>query len=291
VGSFFTLAKQNFQEHQIMSITLRNIRYKFTRLYGKLELGLGLFDDVPELSNAEWQQIIDAALKHDLRWLSFGDNKITAIPELIGALTNLKHLSIRYNPITVIPESIAALTNLERLDLYDSEITAIPKSITILANLTVLSFNRNEIAVIPDSIAALTNLRTLLLGENKIRVIPESIAALTNLKWLSLDRNEISNDPDVIAELINLDLLWLDDNPFINSLPNISKERSVAFYIEYFKQRRVPRMATVALVWKLLPMPIAEEIELHVTHIVSSDEKKYNTDARVENPKRRRINE
>jgi hypothetical protein len=50
-------------------------------------------------------------------------------------------------------------------------------------------------------------------------------------------------------------------------------------------------MATVALVWELLPMPIAEEIELHVTRIVPSDEKKRNTDACVENPKRRRINE
>jgi hypothetical protein len=49
------------------------------------------------------------------------------------------------------------------------------------------------------------------------------------------------------------------------------------------------RMAIVALIWELLPMPIAEEIELHVTEINASNEKKRSVDT-VSLAKRRRIN-
>jgi hypothetical protein len=59
--------------------------------------------------------------------------------------------------------------------------------------------------------------------------------------------------------------------------------------VEYFKQLRVARMA-IAVIWSILPMPIAEEIEPHVMCVIVANEKQHGSDT-VVNPKRRRINE
>jgi hypothetical protein len=47
--------------------------------------------------------------------------------------------------------------------------------------------------------------------------------------------------------------------------------------------------AAIAVVWELLPMPIAEEIESHVTDIATPNEKKRDSDTVVD-PKKRRAN-
>jgi hypothetical protein len=56
-------------------------------------------------------------------------------------------------------------------------------------------------------------------------------------------------------------------------------------FIDYCRECRIPKKAVIAALWELLPMPIAEEIELHVTEIGSLNENKRNGDA-----KKRRIN-
>jgi hypothetical protein len=219
---------------------------------------LNLEYKVPELSDAEWQKIIDFASKYNIRWLLLSCNRIRAIPETISTLTNLQQLDLEDNKIRAIPETISTLTNLQQLDL----------------------------------------------GRNKIRMIPESIAALVNLRSLSLKRNKIDDVPDVLAKMRKLKSLRINKNPFIEKIPfsfrrgerftdwcaNYVNEVMCAMpIITYFKQHRVTRMAAIALVWKFLPMPIAEEIEPHVTEIDLSNEKKRNAVAEV-NPKRRRIN-
>jgi internalin A len=52
-------------------------------------------------------------------------NLLTAIPQEIFQLTNLKELHISHNPITTIPEAIANLANLTTLSLSSNQITAI----------------------------------------------------------------------------------------------------------------------------------------------------------------------
>jgi hypothetical protein len=215
-------------------IALRGQTFSYRLEFGAL--GFDLRYKVPELSDAEWQKIIDSASKYDTEGL---------------------WLSLSYNRIRAIPETISTLTNLQKLDL----------------------------------------------SCNKIRLIPESITALVNLRSLSLKRNKIDDVPDVLAEMSKLKALRINKNPFIKKIPSSFQlgERFIDWWnirckkgmrtmpiIIYFKQHRVTRMA-IALVWNILPMPIAEEIEPHVTEIDSPNEKKRNAVAEV-NPKRRRIN-
>jgi internalin A len=139
-------------------------------------------------------------------------NRLTAIPQEIFQLNNLKELHIPFNHIVEIPDAIANLANLTQLALDSNQITAIPDLIANLANLTSLSLSDNQITVIPDAIANLSNLTSLNLRFNQITVIPDAIANLVNLIELDLFYNQITAIPDAIANLFNLKELILSYN-------------------------------------------------------------------------------
>ncbi|PZV15467.1 MAG: GTP-binding protein [Pseudanabaena sp.] len=150
-------------------------------------------------------------------------NRLTAIPQEIFQLTNLKELHIEYNQITAIPEAIAQLANLTELDLNGNQIMAILEAIANLANLTSLNLDSNQITAIPDAIANLANLTKLDLCDNKIKAIPDAIANLANLTSLNLSGNKITVIPDAIANLANLTTLDLRDNQ-IRVIPDVIKK-------------------------------------------------------------------
>ncbi|HRF99369.1 MAG TPA: leucine-rich repeat domain-containing protein, partial [Aggregatilineales bacterium] len=72
-----------------------------------------------------------------LRVLSVGDNQITDISPKIGMLKALTHLFIDTNPLTTIPEAIGDLIHLHTLDIAHCAFTDLPAS---LQNLTQLVF-------------------------------------------------------------------------------------------------------------------------------------------------------
>jgi internalin A len=146
-------------------------------------------------------------------------NRLTAIPQEIFQLTNLKELSIAYNQITAIPDVIAKLSNLTTLNLSRNQITAIPDTISQLSNLTTLNLSRNQITAIPDTISQLSNLASLNLSGNQITAIPDTISQLSNLITLALYSNQITSIPDAIAKLSNLTSLFLFENQ-ITSIPD-----------------------------------------------------------------------
>ena len=72
-----------------------------------------------------------------LRELNLRDNKLTALPESIGALVGLKVLYLYGNQLTALPESIGALTALTFLDLSYNPLTK-PQSPAVEAWLAAL---------------------------------------------------------------------------------------------------------------------------------------------------------
>ncbi|MFZ4729681.1 MAG: leucine-rich repeat domain-containing protein, partial [Pseudanabaena sp.] len=149
----------------------------------------------------------------------FKGNRLTAIPQEIFQLTNLKELLVAYNQITAIPDEIANLANLTTLDINRNQITVIPDEIAQLSNLNWLSLSNNQITAIPDAISNLANLTTLDLSNNQITVIPDAISNLANLNWLSLSNNQITVIPDAIGKLVNLTTLYLWKNQ-ITTIPD-----------------------------------------------------------------------
>ena len=126
-------------------------------------------------------------------------NRLTAIPQEIFQLTNLKELYIAYNQITAIPDAIGQLSNLTSLSLDSNQITAIPDAIGQLSNLTSLSLDSNQITAIPDAIAKLVNLTSLSLHSNQITQIPDVLENLPKLIQLDLRRNPLPISPEILG--------------------------------------------------------------------------------------------
>jgi Leucine-rich repeat (LRR) protein len=95
------------------------------------------------------------------------NNQLTALPESIGKLVNLKRLYCENNQLTALPESIGKLVNLEWLYCENNQLTALPESIGKLVNLEWLYCGNNKLTALPESIGKLVNLEVLGVGLQK----------------------------------------------------------------------------------------------------------------------------
>ncbi len=56
-------------------------------------------------------------------------NKLTALPESLGQLTQLQELGLTNNKLKALPESLGQLTQLLRLNLTDNRLMTLPESL------------------------------------------------------------------------------------------------------------------------------------------------------------------
>ena len=72
-------------------------------------------------------------------------NGLTALPDNIGELVNLKELYLQYNALSTLPDSIGNLVNLKILDLLFIQFDSLPDSICNLKELDrfIISDNKN----------------------------------------------------------------------------------------------------------------------------------------------------
>ena len=84
--------------------------------------------------------------------LLLGGNQLTAVPEALGKLTNLKELYLSSNQLTALPDAIGKLTHLQRLDLRDNQLTALPDALGKLTQLKELFLHDNPGLRIPPEI-------------------------------------------------------------------------------------------------------------------------------------------
>lgn len=80
-----------------------------------------------------------------LTHLSVGDNEsLSALPDRIGDLINLRELSIHDTSVSVLPDSVGQLVNLKALDIANTPIASLPESIYAL-QLTSLDMSGTSI--------------------------------------------------------------------------------------------------------------------------------------------------
>ncbi|MEG4075037.1 leucine-rich repeat domain-containing protein [Microcoleus sp. Pol14D4] len=156
-------------------------------------------------------------------------NQLSALPEEVRYLGNLRSLDLSGNPFGTIPELLLEMKQLKSLNLTSIGLTELPEAIGQLSNLTQLDLSGNQIIQIPDAISKLSNLTWLILIGNQITSIPEAIGQLSNLTQLDLSFNQITSIPDVIGQLSNLTQLDLSFNQItsipdaIGQLPNLTQ--------------------------------------------------------------------
>jgi len=187
--------------------------------------GLDLEELPPEIGKCT--QLETLVLGEANRWSGFDGkwtpqpitNQLSALPEEVRSLGNLRSIDLSGNPFGTIPELLLEMKQLESLNLTSIGLTEIPEAICQLSNLTQLNLSHNPLAQIPEAIAQLSNLTELVLWDNQITQIPDALAKLcealaqqSNLTQLDLSRNQITQIPEAISQLSNLRDLDLSSN-------------------------------------------------------------------------------
>ena len=165
----------------------------------------------------------------ELETLLIADNRLTALPDCLSRLTNLRTLDAGHNQIADVPPlppitdflylhdnrirtmSFRKLERLRYLNIGDNPLDALPGEIAILESLEELRVENNALAALPDAIGRLENLAELALRNNRLTTLPDSMRNLGRLTHLDLRGNALATLPEVIAalpRLLKLDLRW-----------------------------------------------------------------------------------
>ncbi len=165
-----------------------------------------------------------------------GEDAITAIPETIINLKNLKYLEIEsaYDPIT-LSEHIGKISTLKELHLYSlQKLNKIPQSIGKLISLEVLDIRHckggyleKKGLIIPESLGQLVHLKKLEISNCNLKEVAAYIGNLTSLEALDLSNNQLKDLPESIGDLQKLTQLEIDYNHFESIPEGVCKLRNL----------------------------------------------------------------
>ncbi|MEO8971805.1 MAG: hypothetical protein ABI406_09430, partial [Ktedonobacteraceae bacterium] len=88
-------------------------------------------------------------------------------------------LSVRYCALTALPDSLGQLTNLRQLDVTGNQLTSFPESLGNLIQLKKLYVDENQLTALPESLENLVHLEEMHVDENRLVSLPENIGQLT----------------------------------------------------------------------------------------------------------------
>ena len=133
--------------------------------------GLGLEELPPEIGKCTQLETLLLGKVEKWEWVDgkvipkLITNQLSALPEELRSLGNLRSINLSGNPFGTIPELLLEMKQLDSLNLTSIGLTEIPEAIAQLSNLTQLYLDHNQITKIPEAIAQLSNL-TLLYQDN-----------------------------------------------------------------------------------------------------------------------------
>lgn len=118
--------------------------------------------------------------------------KVSVVPDGIGALKTLTHLDIRGKRLKELPADLDALTSLEVLLIVSCPITTLPERLGELP-LTRLRLSwTKKIKSLPESIGASTTLRCLETVQAPLKALPSLVYTSETLEELSIEDAKLS---------------------------------------------------------------------------------------------------
>ncbi|XP_052004711.1 leucine-rich repeat and calponin homology domain-containing protein 1-like isoform X2 [Xyrauchen texanus] len=132
-----------------------------------------------------------------LTCLNISRNQLSVLPACVCGLP-LRVLIASNNKLNALPESIGLLTNLMELDVSCNEITALPRHIGRLKALREVDVHRNLLCVLPDDLADLPLVK-FDFSCNKVSTIPVCYRKMTHLQSLQLENNPLQSPPAQIC--------------------------------------------------------------------------------------------
>lgn len=137
---------------------------------------------------------------------------LSAIPEEISYLKNIKALDASENALVNIPIALCDCYQLRYLILSDNLIESLPSAIGRLLNLKQIDVSRNHLRYLPSSIGFLPNLTRLDLSSNKLTNLPSTFTASRSLTSCDLSLNYLRSLPSDLHNLVSLSALDVKGN-------------------------------------------------------------------------------
>ncbi len=226
---------------------LRRLEYLTVLNLSNNKLGNEVLDIISQITSLRELKLANNALVDEapgsllqlsnLEVLDLHQNKLSALPQGVSALTRLKSLNISQNSLTNLPiESLRNLPLIElfaasnklsgtlieasnirfealrTLDLSGNSLQLVSEGSVILPNLQLLNVSANRLKALP-GVETWESIMTLSAADNSIAEFPRGFAELPVLKLADFGGNDIRMIPDQIAIMASLETLVVSGNP------------------------------------------------------------------------------
>jgi Leucine-rich repeat (LRR) protein len=163
--------------------------------------------------------VLNPAAEDDIA-LDLSEFDLKSIPDIfyLPCFQSIVFLDLSENKLTIVPQSIGALHSLKKLYLVDNQLTSLPNSIQNCINLTTLCLSDNPFTSLPEPLKYCTRLIHLEADNNLLETLPEWITSFSSLQYLDLIDNSLTGLPDAIGKLPALRHLDVSDNQ-LDTLP------------------------------------------------------------------------
>jgi len=155
-------------------------------------------------------------LQH-LRKLTLSNNNITLItPAETAAFPCLEVLDVTGNPLTALPNSIGSLSQMKELRLSQTKLTSLPVEVSQLSLMEIIDIRMTEIEEYDVDMSRMTKLKQILACDGRLKRIGRSAAMsftfLQSLETIDFARNMLEGIPRQIGYLRSLRRLDIQAN-------------------------------------------------------------------------------
>jgi internalin A len=130
--------------------------------------------------------------------LDISVNSLTHLPDELPE--HLLSLNASNNRLSALPESIARLSELKVLKLNNNELPKLPAGVATLGALEELCVQDNRLTSLPSDISALSSLKHLHVNKNRLLKIPMDLYKLPHLEILQVEQADLAEPPLVIVK-------------------------------------------------------------------------------------------
>jgi Leucine-rich repeat (LRR) protein len=155
----------------------------------------------------EAEEKIEEARRTGAAELDLSHAQLTALPESLSQLTQLRALNLSSNQLTALPKRLLKLTQLQDLNISTNQLTALPYWLDTLMQLRSLNVSRNQLITLPGWLGQLKQLQVLNLHGNELTELPYWLGNLRELRSFDVSSNQLITLPESLAQFRQLEYL------------------------------------------------------------------------------------